>query len=335
MIPGLDADDAFRMVEDEFHSVARAFTAHLHAAEYQRLKAAAMERATGAQGHGVLAIHRPVVGAMTDAVRRKHDRADKTAEQQRALRDAGLVGGGGGGGVSAGKGKGRAGDAAADDAETDETPWAGTPLFGLMERDGRAASSRPPVISPQGSQHLHQQQQQVRQLLPPHRRAPELARVAKVASTTRAAAGFTTRSGVEDTTRGSRGANRQGQATKPVAVIEVDDDDDDDDLDAPATTSRFTSGTTSVATQQEADTKAKLLGKKSGTWSPTSTAGLSHRNLPSIESRMENDDDDEDDLFNLRNRKRVKVTDKVKPERKPSLETTVKQENLDVIPSFL
>ncbi|KAF1989252.1 hypothetical protein K402DRAFT_452015 [Aulographum hederae CBS 113979] len=38
MRPGLAADDAFVMVEDEFLATARVFTKHLHAAEYARLK---------------------------------------------------------------------------------------------------------------------------------------------------------------------------------------------------------------------------------------------------------------------------------------------------------
>lgn len=44
MRPGLVADDAYVMVEDEFLVTARSFTAHLHYAEYQRLKAVARAR---------------------------------------------------------------------------------------------------------------------------------------------------------------------------------------------------------------------------------------------------------------------------------------------------
>jgi hypothetical protein len=35
---GLDKDDRYRMVEDEFLEAAKMFTQHLHAAEYQRMK---------------------------------------------------------------------------------------------------------------------------------------------------------------------------------------------------------------------------------------------------------------------------------------------------------
>src|ERR1700761_6360312 len=38
MIPGLEHDDGWVMVEDEFVTTARNFTAHLHHADYQRLK---------------------------------------------------------------------------------------------------------------------------------------------------------------------------------------------------------------------------------------------------------------------------------------------------------
>lgn len=38
MYDGLDRDDIYIMVEDEFHAVARTFTQHLHHAEYVRLK---------------------------------------------------------------------------------------------------------------------------------------------------------------------------------------------------------------------------------------------------------------------------------------------------------
>jgi hypothetical protein len=38
MEEGLDGDDAYIMVEDEFQAVAKGFTQHLHHAEYVRLK---------------------------------------------------------------------------------------------------------------------------------------------------------------------------------------------------------------------------------------------------------------------------------------------------------
>src|ERR1700760_3691392 len=44
MIDGYDADDGWRMVEDEFFLTARRFTAHLHQAEYKRLNKLAAQR---------------------------------------------------------------------------------------------------------------------------------------------------------------------------------------------------------------------------------------------------------------------------------------------------
>ena len=41
MHPGLNADDIYVMVEDEFLATAQLYTQHLHQAEYQRLKALA------------------------------------------------------------------------------------------------------------------------------------------------------------------------------------------------------------------------------------------------------------------------------------------------------
>jgi hypothetical protein len=43
MRPGYDADDIYKMVEDELQAVAQIFTHHLHAAEYKRLKKKARE----------------------------------------------------------------------------------------------------------------------------------------------------------------------------------------------------------------------------------------------------------------------------------------------------
>jgi hypothetical protein len=48
MRDGLDADDAWRLVEDEFEVTAKLFTRHLHHAEYQRLKRLAKTRNQGA-----------------------------------------------------------------------------------------------------------------------------------------------------------------------------------------------------------------------------------------------------------------------------------------------
>ncbi|KAI1261088.1 hypothetical protein F5Y18DRAFT_215132 [Xylariaceae sp. FL1019] len=82
MIDGLDEDDRYRMVEDEFLATAQLYTSHLHAAEYKRLKTAA--RAQNAQT--IRAISRPVIGERTDIVRMKQERKELQKQQQIAVR---------------------------------------------------------------------------------------------------------------------------------------------------------------------------------------------------------------------------------------------------------
>lgn len=81
MIPGLNADDAYRMVEDEFLAVAHTFTVHFHAAEYHRLMAVMRER----QADPTFETTRPVVGRMDKLKTRRH-----AASQRLATRRAGL-----------------------------------------------------------------------------------------------------------------------------------------------------------------------------------------------------------------------------------------------------
>ncbi|KAK8042925.1 hypothetical protein PG994_013408 [Apiospora phragmitis] len=84
MVEGLDNDDRYHMVEDELLAAARQFTAHLHAAEYLRLKAAAKS-----QNAAVISqIARPVVGGMSRLAEKKQERADLRRKQSAALRKA-------------------------------------------------------------------------------------------------------------------------------------------------------------------------------------------------------------------------------------------------------
>ncbi|KAI0103229.1 hypothetical protein GGR51DRAFT_258006 [Nemania sp. FL0031] len=121
MIEGIDGDDRYRMVEDEFLATAQQFTAHLHAAEYKRLKAASeLENAQMIKN-----ISRPVVGRMTDPVKMKRERkilADKQRLATRKLRK----------GVASGD----------ESAETDDDAndsWQQKSLYGLMESPGKRA----------------------------------------------------------------------------------------------------------------------------------------------------------------------------------------------------
>lgn len=113
MEEGLDDDDRYRMVEDELAAVAGRFTAHLHAAEYQRLQTHARSQ----NAETIKSISRPVVGSLTELARRRQEELLRRKKQREALRRA------------------RA-EAGRDDAESgDDTaapPWHGTSLQGLM-----------------------------------------------------------------------------------------------------------------------------------------------------------------------------------------------------------
>ncbi|KAI1132392.1 hypothetical protein F5Y10DRAFT_207718 [Nemania abortiva] len=120
MIEGIDGDDRYRMVEDEFLATAQQFTAHLHAAEYKRLKAASeFENAQMIKN-----ISRPVVGRMTNLVNVKQERKTLAEKQRLAARRL------------------RKGTASGDEStETDDTKdsWQQQSLYGLMESPGKRA----------------------------------------------------------------------------------------------------------------------------------------------------------------------------------------------------
>ena len=113
MIPGPTADDQYLMVEDEFLAVAQTFTAHLHHAEYQRLKRQAAANPT-------TPIFQPTEHMRVQA-RRKIEARNLRARQKSALKD-----------VTSGAGAGMAvSDEEAEEGQEDE-PWQGTSLAGLM-----------------------------------------------------------------------------------------------------------------------------------------------------------------------------------------------------------
>ncbi|KAI1277400.1 hypothetical protein F5Y07DRAFT_85281 [Xylaria sp. FL0933] len=120
MIEGIDGDDRYRMVEDEFLATAQQFTAHLHAAEYKRLKTASeVENAQMIRN-----ISRPVVGQMTHLVKTKQERKALNEKQRLAKR------------------KLRQGDASGDESSgTDDLhdSWQKQSLHGLMESPSKRA----------------------------------------------------------------------------------------------------------------------------------------------------------------------------------------------------
>lgn len=73
-----EGDDRYRMVEDELLRVAQRFTAHLHRAEYERLK----RLATSQNAESIREIERPVIGTPTMEARRRHDRVAQRIKQR-------------------------------------------------------------------------------------------------------------------------------------------------------------------------------------------------------------------------------------------------------------
>ncbi|KAI0432055.1 hypothetical protein F5Y09DRAFT_167824 [Xylaria sp. FL1042] len=120
MIEGIDGDDRYRMVEDEFLATAQQFTAHLHAAEYKRLKTAS-ERENAQM---IRTISRPVIGQMTNLVKIKQERKALREKQRLATR------------------KLRKGDVSGDESTgTDDLndSWQKQSLHGLMESPSKRA----------------------------------------------------------------------------------------------------------------------------------------------------------------------------------------------------
>lgn len=106
MIPGLQRDDRWRMVEDEFVATAHRFTAHLHAAEYHRLRDMAKKR----KENGSTFSPPPMTPSMPDNIKRSYIAKSLAISQHDAINRA----------------FSRVKDA-------DETPWAGAHLHNIME----------------------------------------------------------------------------------------------------------------------------------------------------------------------------------------------------------
>ncbi|CZS89092.1 uncharacterized protein RAG0_00552 [Rhynchosporium agropyri] len=122
MADGKDNDDKYRMVEDEFLTVAQQFTVHLHAAEYKRQQSAFKSQ----NAEAINSISRPVTGKMPDQTKRKLE-ATAVAKRQRAI-IAGILG------------KKESG-ANSDDSDIEELPYIGTTLHGLMDSPRKKAAS--------------------------------------------------------------------------------------------------------------------------------------------------------------------------------------------------
>ncbi|KAL7916059.1 hypothetical protein GGI35DRAFT_485478 [Trichoderma velutinum] len=136
MIPGPLNDDKFRMVDDEFLYMAQRFTAHLHRAEYDRLKALAKAQ----NADTIREIERPVVASAvpTARARQRSESAQRTMKQRKALEAEG--------GDGAGESDGRK-------AKGDEqrSSWAATGLRGLMEAPRQEGRTIIPAASASSS----------------------------------------------------------------------------------------------------------------------------------------------------------------------------------------
>ncbi|KAI1059201.1 hypothetical protein LB507_003759 [Fusarium sp. FIESC RH6] len=102
MRAGLDHDDRYRMVEDEFVNMAHQFTVHLHRAEYNRLKNLAKHQ----NADTIREIERPIVGAPTLLARQRHETAHRESKQRTLLDSS---------------------------SKNKDTPYSGSSLQGLME----------------------------------------------------------------------------------------------------------------------------------------------------------------------------------------------------------
>ncbi|RMJ22121.1 hypothetical protein PHISP_07005 [Aspergillus sp. HF37] len=127
---GLDDDDIYIMVEDEFHAVAQSFTQHLHYAEYVRKnkEAKSQNEAT------IWALARPTDGsAMLEDTRKRKDAEAMAARQRAGLGQLE--------GDSEEKKLEEMEKAEEEDSkEEEEDSWAGTFLYDLMTSPRRAHS---------------------------------------------------------------------------------------------------------------------------------------------------------------------------------------------------
>ena len=129
MREGLEQDDIYMMVEDEFHTVAKTFTHHLHQAEYARYK----EQTKRQNAAAVNEITRPVdsMTEMRTETKRKKEAQVKHKRQKEALND-----------MTARIGRPAGSDEDSElDADKDDDPWVGTDLQFLMTSPQKSKST--------------------------------------------------------------------------------------------------------------------------------------------------------------------------------------------------
>ena len=150
MRPGYHADDKYRMVEDEFDATTRLFTAHMHRAEYLRLRKLAARRSPTAASK----IARPVDpnAKMSSELEEKKRAEERRKVVEEALAKSGVRGRKKGGGECEEdedeEVKGLKAIAKARDHDTDQ--WRGTHLASLMSGTSPEKKSRVSLVGLQG-----------------------------------------------------------------------------------------------------------------------------------------------------------------------------------------
>ena len=132
MREGLDRDDIYIMVEDEFHAVAKTFTQHLHHAEYVRLKSMAKNRSLASMPP----ISRPTDSRtlMREDTKRRKEKEAKAAKQKAGLDQIKAH-------AASRRPKADTEDESEGDTAAHDDPWVGTTLQGLMTSSSRQQMS--------------------------------------------------------------------------------------------------------------------------------------------------------------------------------------------------
>jgi hypothetical protein len=237
MIPGVLNDDRYRMVEDEFLHIAQRFTAHLHRAEYDRLKALAKAQ----NADTIREIERPIVPDTVPTARTRQ----RSASRQRALKQRKAL---------AAAGRGEEDRKAKDDGA--KSLVAATGLRGLMEaprHEGRSvmpamsasfASSRTRAAAGYSSKALPRQDSRSRE---PSPSLPPLPSSAKRVKLEQPPSSRSASAPNRSTSQHPRGSNSNAQDTSSPATVSKETppterkipeqrprvhilDDDDDDL---------------------------------------------------------------------------------------------------------
>ena len=199
MREGLDADDIYILVEDDFLATARLFTAHIHHAEYTRLKRQARSRRAGAMPERPRPVDaRPPASPQAKAMRAQSAERKKTEQAQRPD-------------VTAKEPKEKKASAGMEDL------WKGSELHGLLTGQSQAPQ---PLKIPRGAP-------------PKTRAAAGFSRRDKTAEARRRT--YDLEPGDAPRAEGAWASKAPVRHRRGSSKQDTDDDSGDDDLDGPAT----------------------------------------------------------------------------------------------------